>query len=137
MPQFTLDRYDVLLAGEEPQDPPIAHTVTIYHADELLAEKEGSRYGIGLKFDDDGQPDPGSVLGKHLQTMYVWAALTRERKYAKPFPVFMKACLAIQEAEDLVVDPTPEGTTEPSSSATTSHPSDSGSTPPAPAATSA
>lgn len=137
MPQFKLDRYDVLLAGENPEDPPVAHTVIVYHADLLLAEKEGSRYGLGIKLDADGNPDIGSVLGQHIQSMHVWAALTREQKYAKPFPLFLKDCLAIREAEALVVDPTGEGTTEPSSSDTTSHPSLSGSTPTAPGATTA
>lgn len=135
MPQFKLDRYDVLIATEDGGQE--AHTVTIYHADQLLAEKEGSRYGIGqVKMDEDGNPDLGSILGQHLQTLHVWAALTRERKYAKPFPMFMRTdCLAIQEAEGLVLDPTSAGTGSPSSSDSTGHPSHSGSTPTDPAET--
>jgi hypothetical protein len=131
MPQFTLDRYDVLLdAGQGTE----AHQVTIYASDELKAEKEGAKYGLGIKIGEDGQPS-GPILGQHLRAAHVWAALTRTGAYDKPLPVFLGQVQLIADREPLRLDPTGAPIDAPSSSATTSPLSPSGSTPTAPAAT--
>jgi len=133
MPQLTLPQMGVFVQVDDDVE---YHVVTIRHADRLVAEKEGSKYGFGVTVNDEGDAVPS--LPQHMSTVLVWAALTRERKYAKPSGVFLRTdCVGLDpEVEDLVLDPTKqEGTEPPSSSATTSHPSLSGSTPPAPVET--
>lgn len=129
MTKFKLDRYDVLVQHD---DGVREHQVTIYHADELFAEREGPKYGLGLPIGADGEADPTLIRAQHMQTLQVWAVLKRSGQYDKPFANFMNTdCLALQAAEDLVLDPTqPEdGTPSPSPSVTTGHPSPTGSTP--------
>lgn len=82
-----LDLEKALEAGEG--DGYDVHTVTVLHADQLVAEQAAPRYGVGGLYGDD----PRKMT---WATLWVWCALTRQRVEVPPFPVFKARVLELE-----------------------------------------
>jgi hypothetical protein len=112
IPRFTvavardgyLDLDDALEAG--PGVGYDVHAVAIMHADMLVAEQAGPRYGLGeLKADKLA-----------YSTLWCWAALRRKRIEVVEFPIFKARVLSIEEDKAAGSDgapPAPEESADP------------------------
>lgn len=104
---LTLNTFDVYLARDGIDlDKAIetgdytTHRVTILHADQLVAEQAGPRYGMPKMTD---QP-----IG--YTTLWCWAALQRAGVEVPEFPLFKGRVLAVEKVKvDEPVDPTNPG----------------------------
>ena len=92
-----LDLDKALEAGEG--DGYEVHRVVILHADQLVAEQAGPRYGL-VKMTD--QP---MAYG----TLWTWAALTRAGVGIPEFPLFKTRVLSMEKVTQTPVDPTSPG----------------------------
>lgn len=92
---LTRERYIVHLAPLDDGEP-TEHRVTVTHQDMLRGELEHSRAGC---------PPTGAYL--NLTTAWLWAALTREGHYTRPFLQFRDMdCAGIEDDGQADVDPT-------------------------------
>ncbi len=81
------------------------HTVAILHADQLLAEQAGPRYGLGA----DIKAAPMAYT-----TLWCWAALVRMGIDPPEFPIFKGLVISIDPVKAAAADPTgPSSTATP------------------------
>ena len=76
------------------------HRVTVFHADQVFAEREARKYGIaGLS------EDPIASM-----TLWCWVALKRHDAQIAPFPLWKNRSMDVQEVTD---DPDAEAAGDP------------------------
>jgi len=75
------------------------HRVTILHADQLVAEQAGPRYGLAAM----------TTAPMAYATLWTWAALRRMGVDVPEFPPFKARVIALQKIPDTTTDPDPGG----------------------------
>jgi hypothetical protein len=92
MPRPTRDRYTAIVVNPDPHaEGSVEHTVEITPADQLRAELEGHKQGLG----------PMKEAPLHYTVMWIWCALTRTHLYAEDWQTFVQRDLyAYGSAED-------------------------------------
>lgn len=80
MARPTRDRYTATVSNPDPEVEPIDHTVEITPADQLRAELEGHKQGLG----------PMSDAPLHYTVVWIWCALTRTGLYDQDWQTFIQ-----------------------------------------------
>lgn len=74
-----------------PDDQLVLHHVVVHHADQLRAELEASKQGLAKG---------GTATPMHLTSLWLWATLTRTKRYSGTFRDFKAACVAYDPDRD-------------------------------------
>jgi hypothetical protein len=67
------------------------HHVVIHHADQLRAELEANKQGLAKG---------GTGTPMHLTALWIWANLTRTKRFDEPFQAFKLRCVAYDADKD-------------------------------------
>jgi hypothetical protein len=67
------------------------HHVVVHHGDQLRAELEAGRQGLGKG---------ATTAPMHLTSLWCWSALVRTKVYAGTFQQFKRACVALDPDKD-------------------------------------
>lgn len=99
--------YAVLLAAPTDEDPEATEEVEVrvIYGDQLRAELEAPRHGIGSLSD----------APMHFTALWIWASLTRDGKTSAPFQEFKRQLLMVQPVEEKP-DEEPDPPTQPGAS---------------------